>query len=84
MEIVETPAVVVEDVEALKGQYLRHSRESTVWKIVAVGREGVTTFQVEHYGGDTFGPETCITWRCFTALYLIMVHAGEIDVKETH
>ena len=84
MEIVETPTVVVEDVDCLKGQYLRHRREGTVWKITDVGREGVTTYQAEGYGLDPFGPETLITWRCFAALYLIMVHAGEIDVQETH
>ena len=81
MELVETPQVVVEDVDCLKGQYLRHKREGTVWKVVDVGRQGVTVYQAEHYGGETGGPETAITWRCFAALYLIMVHAGEIDVQ---
>lgn len=84
MEKLDKLVANIQDLESFKGQYLRHTREQTVWKVIDVGRKGVTTFQVTHYGGETFGAETLITWRAVQAIYAIMVHAGEIDVKETH
>ena len=84
MEKVQTPPAMVEDLRSFKGQYLRHMREQTVWKVVDVGREGVTVYQVTHYGGDELGPETTLTWNLVKAMYAIMVHAGEIDTKEIH
>lgn len=80
----EPTPVKIEDLNALKGHYLRHSREGTIWKVSDCGKQGVTTYQAEYFGGNTFGPETCLTWGLVMAMYNVMVHAGEIDAKETH
>lgn len=84
MERIRTPPVVVEDLQSLKGQYLRNTRDQGMYKVLEVGRQGVTAYQVTHYGGDPFGPEILITWRAVKAIYAIMVHAGEIDEKALH
>lgn len=82
MERIQTPPVVVQHPNALKGQYMRNTRDQTVWKVTDVGREGLTVYQVACYGGDTFGPETTLTWRLAKKIYAVMVHVAEIDAKE--
>ena len=82
MEIIKTPPVVVQHPTALKGLYLRHTRDQTVWKVTDVGREGLTVYQADCYGGETYGAETLLTWRLAKKIYAVMVHVAEIDAKE--
>ena len=74
----------VEDLETLKGQYLRNSRDKLIYQIIDVGDAGVTVLRAEGYGGQTSGNEILLTWRLVKAIYVIMVHAGEIDSKGLH
>lgn len=73
--------VQVEDRQALKGQYIRQRKTGVIFKILDVGDEGVTAYQAEGFGGDTFGPENLITWKALAFIYRIMVHVSDIDVK---
>lgn len=73
--------VKVEDPRALKGQYLRHTRDNTVWEIRDVGRLGVTAYQVAS-DGNSYPPENIITWRAVRALYTILVGLEDIDMEK--
>lgn len=80
----ETILAVVEDRDKLKGQYLRNTRDQRIYLIADVGREGVTVFEAETFGGQGSGDEILLTWRLVKRIYAIMVHAGEIDAKGLH
>lgn len=82
----DTVLAGVEDLDTLKGQYLRNTRDRRIYQITDVGREGVTVFEVERFGDQAYpyGDEILLTWRLVKRLYAIMVHAGEIDTKELH
>ncbi len=71
----------VEHAEDLKGQYIKNSRDQRVYKVMDVGEQGLTLFEAEGFGGQTFGDEILLTWRAFKAIYLIMVHLADIDTK---
>ncbi len=73
--------VVVEDPKALVGQYIRQRKTQEIFKITEVGREGITCYQAEGFGGGIGGPEILLTWRLFRAMYRLMVHVSDIDVK---
>lgn len=73
--------VKVENLADLSGQYLKNTRDDRVYKITDVGREGVTVYEAHGYGGETGGPEITLTWRLVKTIYVLLVHAAEIDVK---
>lgn len=76
--------VTIEDRNALIGQYIRHTDSSEIFKITEVGREGVTAYQVESFGGPVIPSTTqfMITWPSLKYKHRLMVHVADIDAKQ--
>lgn len=73
--------VRMESATSFKGQYLRHMRTDEIFYCTDAGREGITVYQAEGFGGAWGGDEILITWRAIQPLYAIMVHVADIDTK---
>lgn len=73
--------VEVQDRRQLIGQYIRQRKTQEIYRITDVGDAGVTCYRAEGFGGAWGGEEHMLTWRLFTAMYRIMVHVADIDVK---
>lgn len=73
--------VSVPDKAAFQAQYLRNSRDNRIYKVLEVGVAGVTVKEAEAFGGQVYGEEMCLTWRLVKAIYVLMVHAADIDTK---
>lgn len=75
--------VVIENRDALIGQYCRHVDGGEIYKITEVGREGVTAFQAEGFGGpvSTSSDQFLITWASLKYKHRIMVHVADVETK---
>jgi hypothetical protein len=75
--------VKIEDRAALVGQYVRHRDSLEIFLITEVGRDGVTTYQVEGFGASIGynSDQVFLTWNSLKYKHLIMVHVADVDTK---
>lgn len=78
--------VAIEDQRAMIGQYIRHIDSEEIFKITEVGREGVTAYHAEGFGGPVslMSAQFMITWASLKYKHRFMVHAATVDVKPEH
>jgi len=72
--------MTVEDWSKFKGQYIRHNDTKEIFKILEVGSEGVTCYQVAHFGADPDmdGQEYLVTWPSLQYKHRVMVHVSDV------
>ena len=78
------PAVMparFDDFTKMAGQYIRHNDSGEIYKIAEVGRDGVTAYRAEGFGGPAGGQEFLITWASLRHKHTFMVHVADIETK---
>ncbi len=74
-------ALRVEELTAMKKQYIRHNDSGEIYKIADVGEAGVTCYRADGFGGPAGGEQYLITWNSLKYKHRFMVHAADVDAK---
>ena len=76
-------AVIIESREGLIGQYIRHADTDEIFKITEVGRQGVTAYRADGFGGPVSkaSQEYLITWASLKYKHRIMTHVADVKTR---
>ena len=72
----------VTNLQDLRGQFIKNQRDGTVYQIEAVGRMGVTAYEIGPDGQPIKGVENVITWRAMQKLYTILVSTEDLNIEK--